>query len=184
MDEPAANIASLLVLGGARSGKSRYAQTTAEASRHELCFVATGRAEDEEMAARIARHRADRGQRWVTFEEPLELADLLAAEAAPGRLLLVDCLSFWLANLMFVGRDLEASTDALAATVARLAGPTIFVSNEVGFGVVPDTAMGRTFRDAQGRLNQAMAAQCDRVVLIAAGLPLLLKPAPTPAFSF
>jgi adenosylcobinamide kinase/adenosylcobinamide-phosphate guanylyltransferase len=168
-------VTRLLVLGGARSGKSRLAQSRAEASGLQPVLVATATAGDDEMAARIARHRAERDGRWRTVETPLDLLAALAAECAPGRIVVVDCLTLWLSNLMQAGADVEVETAALAAALANLAGPAIFVSNEVGLGLVPQTALGRAFRDAQGRLNQAMAAAATEVVFVAAGLPLTLK---------
>ena len=173
---------SVLVLGGARSGKSGYALALAEATARERVYLATGSAGDEEMAARIEKHRAERGEGWSTLEEPLALAEALAAEARAGRVLLVDCLTFWLANALFAGRDLSAETARLCAAIGALEGPAVLVSNEVGAGVVPETRLGREFRDWQGRLNQEAARACDSVVLIAAGLPMLLKPAPAPQF--
>jgi len=144
-------------------------------------MIATAQAFDDEMAERIARHKAERGAGWATREAPLLLAQALAEEARPGRVAVVDCLTLWLSNLMLAGRDLEAATGELAAL--PLAGPVIFVSNEVGQGIVPETPMGRTFRDAQGRANQALAASCDVVALVTAGLPRLLKPAQGPQIS-
>jgi adenosylcobinamide kinase / adenosylcobinamide-phosphate guanylyltransferase len=167
---------SVLVLGGARSGKSNYARSLAEASGRAPVFVATARAGDAEMAERIARHRAERAAHWRLVEEPLALVEALAREAARDRIVLVDCVTFWLANLLFEGADLDGETERLAACVAGLAGPAIFVANEVGLGIVPGTPIGRTFRDAQGRLNQRLAQSCNHVVLVAAGLPLVLKP--------
>jgi adenosylcobinamide kinase / adenosylcobinamide-phosphate guanylyltransferase len=165
----------VLILGGARSGKSRYGERLAEESGLEPVYLATGEPGDEEMAARIAAHRARRCGAWRTVEEPLELEAALAREAASGRALLVDCLTLWLSNLMAAGAALEARIAALAAAAARLPGLVVFVSNEVGLGLVPETPLGRAFRDAQGRLNQAMAEACDRLVLMVAGLPLMLK---------
>ena len=168
----------LLVLGGARSGKSRFAEAEAIASGLDKVYVATASAWDDEMRARIARHRADRADAgWRTIEEPLALVEALARESAPDRVLLVDCLTLWLSNVMLDGRDSGTACDRLATLLPELAGPVIFVSNEVGSGIVPDNALGRAFRDAQGRLNQAMATACGRVVLVIAGLPLWLKPA-------
>ena len=164
-----------LVLGGARSGKSAFAQTRAEAADAELVYIATAHAGDAEMARRIARHRGERGPRWRTVEEPLELAARLGEEARAGRIVLVDCLTLWLSNIMFAGRDAEAEGTALAGALAALKGPVIFVSNEVGSGIVPDNVLARDFRDAQGRLNQRMAAACGSAFLIVAGLPLTLK---------
>jgi adenosylcobinamide kinase / adenosylcobinamide-phosphate guanylyltransferase len=174
---------SVLVLGGARSGKSRYALALAEAARGERLYLATGSAGDEEMAARIARHRAERGRGWTTLEEPLALCAALHARAVAERVVLVDCLTFWLANAMFAGRDLAAETKGLCEAIAALNGPVVLVSNEVGAGLVPETKLGREFRDWQGRLNQEVARACDGVVFVAAGLPTLLKPSSEPQFA-
>ncbi|MFZ0558648.1 MAG: bifunctional adenosylcobinamide kinase/adenosylcobinamide-phosphate guanylyltransferase [Methylovirgula sp.] len=172
---------SLLVIGGARSGKSRYAQKHAERSGKAPVLVATAQAGDAEMAARIAAHRQARGGGWRVVEEPLALVQTLQREAAADTIVLVDCLTLWLSNLMHHGQDPEAHGELLVAAIPKLAGPAIFISNEVGLGIVPDTELGRRFRDAQGRLNQGVAMACDAVVLVAAGLPLLLKPAPEKA---
>jgi adenosylcobinamide kinase/adenosylcobinamide-phosphate guanylyltransferase len=169
---------SALILGGARSGKSRHAQALAEATSRDRLFLATAEAGDDEMAARIARHRADRGEGWTTLEEPLALVARLVAQARPDRVTLVDCITLWLSNLLFAERDLNSEIAALAATIPALRGPVIFVSNEVGLGIAPATPLGREFRDWQGRANQEIAAACDAVVFVAAGLPLLMKPAP------
>lgn len=166
---------SLLVLGGARSGKSRYAQAQAEATASDLVYVATAQALDTEMADRIARHRADRGPRWRTVEAPLDLPGIIREESRSDTLLLVDCLTLWASNLMFADRNIDASVAALRTAIADAPGPLIFVSNEVGLGIVPDNAMARRFRDVAGEINQAVAAAVDRAVLIVAGLPLLLK---------
>ena len=177
-DEPAAPQAfrSLLVLGGARSGKSRYAQSLAENSGKAPVLIATAWAGDAEMAARIAKHRADRGTLWRVVEEEIDMAGVLRREAASDKIVVIDCLTLWLSNLVLGSHDVESHCETLAQTVARLAGPAAFVSNEVGFGIVPDNALGRAFRDAQGQLNQRLASVCDAVVLVAAGLPLQLKP--------
>jgi adenosylcobinamide kinase / adenosylcobinamide-phosphate guanylyltransferase len=164
-----------LVLGGARSGKSRYAERLVEAAAAGGTYCATAEARDAEMAARIARHQARRGPFWRTVEEPLALAAAIAAEAAPDRPLLIDCLTLWLSNLMLAGRPVEAETEALVAALRLARGPVVMVANEVGMGLVPQTPLGRRFRDAAGRLNQEVAATADRVVFVAAGLPLLLK---------
>jgi adenosylcobinamide kinase/adenosylcobinamide-phosphate guanylyltransferase len=171
---------SVLILGGARSGKSRYAQSLAESTSSDRLFLATAEAGDDEMAARIARHRADRREGWTTREEPLELVAALRAEARPDRVTLVDCVTLWLSNLIFAGREPTSEVAELTRQIPRLAGPTIFVSNEVGLGIAPATPLGREFRDRQGRANQEIAEVCDAVVFIAAGTPLLLKPAPRP----
>lgn len=166
---------SLLVLGGARSGKSRYAQARAESHAGDLFYLATAQAFDTEMEDRIARHVADRGPRWSTLDVPLDLPAAILAHAAPDRALLVDCLTLWTSNLMFAERDLDAETEALAQAVVQAHGPVILVANEVGLGIVPDNALARRFRDVAGRLNQAIAAAADEVQFIAAGLPLRLK---------
>jgi adenosylcobinamide kinase / adenosylcobinamide-phosphate guanylyltransferase len=172
---------SLLVIGGARSGKSRYGQKCAERFGKNRVLIATAQAGDAEMAARIAAHRRARGGDWRVVEEPLALVRTVQREAAAETILLVDCLTLWLSNLLHRGQDPEVQGELLAAAIEKLAGPAIFISNEVGLGIVPDTELGRRFRDAQGRLNQSVATTCDAVVLVAAGLPLLLKPAPTKA---
>ena len=184
MDEPAVDgtTTTLLVLGGARSGKSGYAQRLAEGSGLTPLYVATAQALDDEMRERIALHVAARaGAGWTTREVPYDLPRALAELAQPGRIVLVDCLTLWLSNLVLRGDDPASAEADLAAQVHHAAGPAIFVSNEVGAGIVPDTPLGRSFRDAQGRLNQAMAAACDAVVLVTAGLPSQLKPAPVPS---
>ena len=165
-----------LVLGGARSGKSRHAEALAESSGLRLVYVATAEARDREMMDRIARHRARRDGRWTTLEAPLELAATLATEAAPDRVVLVDCLTLWLSNVLLAGRAVDAEADRLVAALRGLAGAAILVSNEVGLGIVPDNELARAFRDHQGRLNQRIAALAARVDFLAAGLPLRLKP--------
>ncbi len=169
-----------LVLGGARSGKSRFAERLVE-SQPNACvdgacvYLATAEARDPEMAGRIADHRARRGNRWRTVEAPLDLVAGLRDNAAADRAVLVDCLTLWLANLFDAGRDVDAETAHLTDALPALAGPVVMVSNEVGLGIVPDNALSRAFRDAAGRLNQAIAAAAQSVVFIAAGLPLPLK---------
>lgn len=176
-----ATVRSALILGGARSGKSAYAQRLAEAHGAQRLYLATAAAGDEEMAARIARHRRDRGQGWTTLEEPLEIAAALATHAQEDRAVVVDCLTLWLSNLMLAGQDPGPAVAALADAIQGLAGPAILVSNEVGMGLVPDHKLGREFRDWQGRANQEIAAACDAVIFVAAGLPVQLKPATTPS---
>ena len=179
-NEPRTIARSLLVLGGARSGKSAYAQRLAETHGPERLYLATAAADDEEMVARIARHQADRGQGWTTLEEPLEIATALLTHTQAGRVVVVDCLTLWLSNLMLAGRDPGPALTALADALRRLAGPAILVSNEVGMGIVPDHKLGREFRDWQGRTNREIGAACDVVIFVAAGFPLQLKPAATP----
>ena len=163
-----------LILGGARSGKSALAERRAAGSGFEVVYVATAAADDDEMAARIVHHRARRPSQWRTVEEPVRLAAVLRAEASSGRCLIVDCLTLWLSNLM-LGPGLEPERQDLLRTLCDVSGRVILVSNEVGCGVVPGNALARRFADEQGRLNQALAAACDRVTLVAAGLPLELK---------
>lgn len=184
MRDPNSPVRSLLVLGGARSGKSHFAQGLAEASGRLPVLIATAQAHDDEMAQRIARHAADRGPKWALVEEPIALAAALRREAREDRILVVDCATLWLSNLLLRGGDLRAATDELAGLIAELAGPVVFVSNEVGLGIVPENALARAFRDAQGSLNQALAAGCDTVVLVSAGLALRLKPASQPKLDF
>lgn len=200
-----------LVFGGARSGKSAYAEKLAIESGKEVVYIATARAGDGEMAVRIAHHQRQRPAEWTTVEEPLALAAALRQWCTPGRLVLVDCLTLWLSNLMFAdGNDypdvgeialpeqfhteraallavLQAASAAPAAARGAAAGgmggmggmgDIVLVSNEVGMGIVPYGAISRAFTDEAGRLNQAVAAACDRAVFVAAGLPLVLKGAP------
>lgn len=174
MPDTGANIS--LVLGGARSGKSRYAEQIAFATSLERVYVATAEASDDEMWVRIARHRSDRASDgWRTIEEPLDLAGVVSREAMPSRVLLVDCLTLWLSNVMIKGLDTGIEQTRLLEALAAAAGPVVLVSNEVGLGLVPETPLGRDFRDAQGRLNQALAAMAAAVVFVAAGLPIVLK---------
>jgi adenosylcobinamide kinase / adenosylcobinamide-phosphate guanylyltransferase len=164
-----------LVLGGARSGKSRYAESLIEAASSAALYLATAEALDDEMRQRIARHRARRGAGWTTIEEPLALAAALGAAARSGRPVLVDCLTLWLSNVMLEGRDADGEIDALLAALPQLESPVVMVANEVGLGLVPETRLGREFRDHAGRLNQGVAARADRALFIAAGMPLVLK---------
>ena len=163
-----------LVLGGARSGKSRYAENLIAAFRPPWTFVATAAAGDAEMAERIAVHRLRRGKDWQTVEAPHDLPAALAALATDTPVL-VDCLTLWLSNRMLAGADLEAEIARLEAALDSRRAPVVLVSNEVGFGIVPDNELARRFRDLQGRLNQRMAARADRVVLMVAGLPIAVK---------
>ncbi|MEX6508696.1 bifunctional adenosylcobinamide kinase/adenosylcobinamide-phosphate guanylyltransferase [Jiella sp. M17.18] len=164
-----------LVLGGARSGKSAFAEKLAASSGLSKVYVATGRAFDAEMEARIGDHRTRRGADWRTVEAPLALRETLTAETAETRIVLVDCLTLWLTNLMLEERDVPAECSALAESLKHVAGPVILVSNEVGLGIVPDNRMAREFRDHAGRLHQEIAAAADDVHFVAAGLPLKMK---------
>ena len=168
-------LATTLVLGGARSGKSAFAEQLVGASGLAKVYLATATAGDDEMRSRIAHHRKRRGDGWVTVEEPIALLDALTREATHGRAVLVDCLTLWLSNLMFAGRDCEVEATRLTRFIGVAKHPIVLVSNEVGLGLVPETPLGRNFRDAQGRLNQLVAAVVPNVVFIAAGLPLWLK---------
>jgi len=164
-----------LILGGARSGKSRYAETLVTGAAAFATYIATAEAGDAEMAARIAEHRKRRGEFWRTVEEPLDVAGAIRAHAAAERPILVDCLTLWLSNLLLAGRVVEHESEILCGTLREADGPVVLVANEVGMGLVPDTPLGREFRDEAGRLNQQVAALADRVVFVAAGLPLVLK---------
>lgn len=180
-----------LVLGGARCGKSAYAEQIAAASGKEVVYIATAQAGDGEMMARIAHHRQQRPAVWTTVEEPIALGDALQRWCAPQRAILVDCLTLWLSNLLFSGPadfpDVgtimlppvfhEQRAHFLQA-LEQASGDIVLVSNEIGMGVVPYGAVSRCFTDEAGRLNQAVAARCEHAVLVAAGLPLVLKGAP------
>lgn len=168
---------STLVLGGARSGKSRHAEMLAHDSGLAVTYIATAIAGDGEMQARIARHRADRPQGWLTVEEPQALAACLRAQAAADRCLLVDCLTLWLSHLL-CGDDptYQRERDALIETLPTLPGPVILVSNETGLGVVPMGELTRRYVDEAGRLHQQLATLCEHVVFCVAGLPMQLKP--------
>jgi adenosylcobinamide kinase / adenosylcobinamide-phosphate guanylyltransferase len=161
------------VIGGARSGKSRYAEGLIAALPPPWTYVATAEALDAEMSERIGAHRARRGSQWRTIEAPRDLAAALTASATTP--VLIDCLTLWLSNLMLADADIEAETERLEQALAAARAPVIVVANEVGSGIVPEHALGRKFRDLQGVLNQRIAARADRVVLVVAGLPLVLK---------
>ncbi len=164
-----------LVLGGARSGKSRHAEAMVESQPGPCVYLATAQAGDREMAARIAAHRARRGGRWSTVEEPLDVVEALSGACGPDRAVLVDCLTLWLSNLLGAERPVAAECGRLLTALPALAGPVVFVSNEVGQGVVPDNALARAFVDHAGRLHQDLAAAAQRVVFMTAGLPHELK---------
>ena len=162
-----------LVLGGARSGKSRHAEALIEALPAPWIYVATAQAWDEEMRERIALHRARRPQGWETVDAPLDLPGALLAHA--GRPILVDCLTLWLTNLILAEHDTAAAGTALIEACAGARAPLVLVSNEVGLGIVPDNALARRFRDEAGRLHQALAARAGSVVFMVAGLPMRVK---------
>jgi adenosylcobinamide kinase / adenosylcobinamide-phosphate guanylyltransferase len=161
-----------LILGGARSGKSHYAESLAQGERH---YIATAQAFDDEMRTRIDQHQKQRGDGWTTHEEQFGLPRKLAEIDGAGRFILVDCLTLWLSNLMLAERDWKGPSTALCSVLQRMTAQVVLVSNEVGLGIVPDTPLGRAFRDAQGALNQQVAKVSDRVVFVAAGLPMVLK---------
>ena len=171
-----------LVLGGARSGKSTYAERLIAqgADWNGSVYLATAEAGDDEMAERIRRHRERRGDRWSTVEEPLRLAEALRRHSTPGRPVLVDCLTLWLSNVMAAGQDVDAEIAGLTSALGAITGPVVVVSFEVGLGLVPTTPLGRAFRDHAGRCNQAVAEVAERVIFVAAGLPLVLKDGPIP----
>jgi adenosylcobinamide kinase/adenosylcobinamide-phosphate guanylyltransferase len=164
-----------LVLGGARSGKSRHAERLALASGREPVYLATAQALDDEMAQRIAAHRARRGPAWHTIEEPLDLVATLRRESTPERVVLVDCLTLWLTNLMVAERAIEDESVRLLQALPAITGEVILVSNEVGHGIVPDNAMAPRFVDHAGWLHQGIAEQADAVLFMTAGLPQRLK---------
>lgn len=171
-------IAPTLILGGARSGKSYFAEQLARDSGLPRIYLATATAGDDEMRTRISHHRNQRDDGWCTIEEPLALTETLARESAVDRVVLIDCLTLWLSNLMHNERDVVHETRQLTDWLRATSHPVLLVSNEVGLGLVPETPLGRDFRDAQGRLNQAVAAAVPNVAFVAAGLPLWLKRQP------
>ncbi|WP_188381100.1 bifunctional adenosylcobinamide kinase/adenosylcobinamide-phosphate guanylyltransferase [Oxalicibacterium faecigallinarum] len=177
-----------MVIGGTRSGKSTYAESLAKASGKQLIYVATSEAGDDEMMHRIVHHRARRDAAWVTLEEPIALAAIIEQHSTPDSVLLIDCLTVWLSNLLFseamafpeIGiieppAIFHTQSNAFFQALASARGDIVLVTNEVGQGVVPTGAISRWFVDESGRMNQAVAALCDRVVLVTAGLPLTLK---------
>jgi adenosylcobinamide kinase / adenosylcobinamide-phosphate guanylyltransferase len=163
----------ILVLGGARSGKSRYAEGLADGVPGDRLYIATALPGDEEMAARIAVHRQRRGPGWTTIEAPLSPAEAL--EGADAGFVLIDCITLWISNLLLADIDIAPRVEALAAALRARQGTVAVVSNEVGLGIVPDNALARRFRDEAGLANQRLAQACDKVVLLTAGLPLELK---------
>ena len=172
----------ILIVGGARAGKSSYALQCAEdavsekgMSGVERVFVATAQRSDGEMSARIDRHQSERDAGWRTVEEPLEICDVIAEECNRKSVVVVDCLTLWLNNLMLHDRDVDAEVERLASCISEVDGDLIIVSNELGLGLVPDTVLGRVYRDAHGVMNRVVAEKCDRVVFMVAGLPMVLK---------
>jgi adenosylcobinamide kinase/adenosylcobinamide-phosphate guanylyltransferase len=162
------------VLGGAASGKSEWAETFISSSGLSPIYLATGRIWDDEVGLRVKVHQARRDARWQTVEEPLDLGPVLGSPEA-NRPVLIDCATMWLSNQMMDEADLSAATDALVVALRDCAAPWVIVSNEVGHGIVPDNKLARTFREAQGRLNIALAREADLAVMVVAGLPQILK---------
>ena len=164
-----------IILGGARSGKSRYAEGMAKGQKF---YVATAEALDDEMVQRIDAHRQRRGQGWETFEVPLDLVGALQTIDGKGRFILIDCLTIWLSNLMLVKLDVRREIEMLCECLTKIKSRVVLVSNEVGMGIVPANVLARTFRDDQGFLNQRVAEIADEVVFMVAGLPMVLKKMP------
>jgi len=163
-----------LVTGGAKSGKSRFAEGLVTQTGRSRVYIATAEAWDDEMRARIAAHRADRGQAWRTIEAPRDVAGALGGVDA-DEVVLLDCATLWLTNEMLADADLEASAEGLLTALVACPAPVVVVTNELGWSIVPDNALARRFRDEQGRLNQRLAARADLVVAVISGLPLVLK---------
>lgn len=161
-------------MGGARSGKSRLAERLITASARPRSYIATAQAFDAEMDARITQHRTDRGPDWHTIEAPTDIASALAS-CDPASAVLIDCATLWLSNMLLAGQDLDAASESLVQSLTSHPAPIVIVSNEVGWGIVPENALARQFRDAQGRLNQQIAACAGRVIGVMAGLPFALK---------
>lgn len=166
---------SILILGGARSGKSGFAEEQAFAAPGRRIYIATAEALDDEMSDRIANHRRNRGNGWITVECPLVLPEAIAAHAAPDTVLLVDCLTLWLSNLLLAESDIAANVTELCKSITNAPGSLLLVSNEVGQGIVPGNALARRFRDEAGWLNQAVARCTDAVWFVTAGIPTRLK---------
>lgn len=171
------NSGSTLVLGGAKSGKSLFAEELILGSGLKPFYFATGRAFDEEMSERISVHKDRRGAQWETVEEPLALSDALMQNNFEGRAILVDCLTLWVTNLMMAEADVKVECAHLIGTLKQMIVPVVFVSNEVGLGIVPENEMAREFRDLAGHVNQIVASNVDEAYFIAAGLPMVLKAA-------
>lgn len=170
---------SILITGGARSGKSTLAEKLTLSLGPNAIYIATAQAYDSEMKERIATHQARRGPEWITHSEPLELARALR-DTDGGQPRLVDCLTLWLSNLILAERDWRSEVGGLAAALEQQSAPVVLVTNEVGAGIVPENALARQFRDAAGWTNQAVAKTCDTVYLAVAGYPLKVKPNDSP----
>ncbi|MBT8409221.1 MAG: bifunctional adenosylcobinamide kinase/adenosylcobinamide-phosphate guanylyltransferase [Alphaproteobacteria bacterium] len=165
---------TILVTGGARSGKSVIAERAVQGFAGNPIYIATAQVHDDEMASRIARHRARRGPEWTTIDAPLDVVSVLTGTDGQGPRL-VDCLTLWLSNLMLGGQDWQDAGRTLAKTLPALSSPVVLVTNEVGAGIVPENALAREFRDAAGELNQWIAAVSEEVYLAVSGLPLKVK---------
>ena len=165
----------MLITGGARAGKSRYAVRLMTARPAHHAVVATAQPGDAEMAERIARHKAERDKSWEVIEQPISIRSAIRNAARPDRIVLVDCLTLWISNLMAERREIEIEIQGLIGTLQTAAGPVIVVTNEVGLGIVPDNALARAFRDNLGRANQLVAAAADVAVFMVAGIPIVLK---------
>jgi len=163
-----------LVLGGAASGKSAFAERLVKRVSQKPTYIATSQVFDDEMAAKVAAHRAARGADWTTIEEPLDIAAALAS-APTDAPVLIDCATLWLTNVILGEHDIDAAQESFLSAIGTARGPVVVVSNETGQGIVPENALARRFRNAQGQLNQAIAVQADLVVVVMAGLPMVLK---------
>ena len=169
---------STLVFGGAASGKSAYAEKLVRGFPGNPLYIATAQALDDEMCEKIAYHRRRRGDSWVTIEEPYDLPHAITEYDAKGAVLLVDCLTLWLTNIISIKRDFSNETKSLTAAISSIKGRVVLVSNEIGHGLVPMDGPSRQFRDLHGELNQAVATAVDQVIFVAAGLPITLKGGP------
>lgn len=173
-------IPHILVLGGQRSGKSRFAEDLVMRSGKRPVYIATAAARDGEMAERIAAHRLRRSDEWTVIEEPLELSVKIERMTGEGAAILVDCLSLWLANILEANRDMDVESEALLAALAGAVAPVVIVSSEVGSGIIPANALARRYADALGTLNQNVAVAVGRVIVMTAGQPLVVKPSQQP----
>lgn len=167
-----------LILGGARSGKSRFGEGLITGSTGDFVYVATAEARDEEMAERITHHQNRRGTDWRLIEEPLDLPGVLRNRVSENDVVLIDCLTLWLGNLMEAQEDIASATSNMLAAIKTCPARLVFISNEVGQGIVPDNALARQFRDEAGWLHQSLATEIDAVLVVMAGLPLILKAPP------
>nr|WP_319396695.1 bifunctional adenosylcobinamide kinase/adenosylcobinamide-phosphate guanylyltransferase [uncultured Desulfobacter sp.] len=176
------NIKHMLVLGGCRSGKSNLAKQTADdMTPDKKIYLATCVPMDREMNARVQRHRDDRGPDWTTIEEPIRIHEAIDRACAQAKVILVDCLTLWISNLLFEQKDeagIMAAVDRLETALNRAACPVILVSNEVGYGIVPENSLARQFRDMAGLVNQRAAQFVDKVIVTMAGIPVQIKPGP------